>query len=207
MKNSNLLRSFPTRLSMLAILLLGSACANLNRSSDSGYADRNAKAPTNFKRSSKITEQKIGDRGAMNISKKTQLKKMENSLSNKKEIEQYSKALPWFRDEEERIEFLAEPGFESRQKWLTDHSFHLRSGAVKTEMQDLVEAQDIAVGMPQALVRQSWGDPDAVEVSGNPQFKNERWKYSRFVSTQDGYKPEKKIVYFEGGRVVGWELE
>ncbi len=203
MKNSS------SKLAVISVfsmsLLLG--CAQLYRSSDSGYADTNPKPSGLFKKTSKISEQKIGDRGAEHVSQKTQLKKMENSLSNKKEIEQYSKALPWFQNEEERLEFLATPGFEERQRWMSEKSFSSRSNAMKTDMKDLVEAQDIALGMPQALVRQSWGDPDAVEVSGNPVFKNERWRYNKFVSTQDGYKPEKKTVYFEGGKVVGWELE
>jgi hypothetical protein len=181
-------------------------CNHLLRSSDSGYADGNPK-PSNFRKTSKVSEQRIGDRGAENISQKTHLKKMENSLSNKKEIEQYSKALPWFRNDEERLEFLSTQGFEERQRWMNEKAFNSRAGSLKADMQDLVEAQDIALGMPQNLVRQSWGDPDAVEVSGNPVFKNERWRYSKFVSTQDGYKPEKKTVYFEGGKVVGWELE
>ncbi len=186
-------------------LFLG--CANLmNRSSESGYAETNKKTG-NYTRTSKVSEQRVGDRGAENVSQKTRLKQLENSLSTRKETEQYSKALPWFRNDAERIEFLQLAGFEERQKWLNQNSFNSRAGTVKTEMQELVEAQDIALGMPQALVRQSWGDPDHVEVSGNPQFKNERWRYSKFVSTQDGYKPEKKTVYFEGGKVVGWEVE
>ena len=35
------------------------------------------------------------------------------------------------------------------------------------------------------------GDPDKIEVSGNPQFKNERWKYNNYISTKEGYKLEK----------------
>ena len=197
-----------TSLGLIWLAGLSTGCASyLGRSADSGYAETNSKPKTNFTRSSKISEQRIGDRGAENVSQKTRLKQMENSLSTRKEVEQYSKALPWFRNDQERIEFLALPGFEARQQWLNENSFNSRSSSVKNNMQDLIEAQDIALGMPQALVRQSWGDPDAIEVSGNPQFKNERWRYNRYVSTQDGYKPEKKIVYFEGGKVVGWELE
>jgi hypothetical protein len=186
--------------------LLG-ACAYLNRSPESGYADSNSKPKTSFHRSSRVSEQPIEDRGSENISQKTRLKQLENSLSTRKETEQYSKALPWFRNDQERIEFLSLPGFEARQKWLNELSFSSRANATRSEMHDLVEAQDIALGMPQSLVRQSWGDPDSVEVSGNPQFKNERWRYHKYVSTQDGYKPEKKVVYFEGGKVVGWEVE
>ncbi len=140
-------------------------------------------------------------------SSKSQLKKMESSIATRKEIEQYSKALPSFENEEERIEFLNLPDFESKQLWLNDRNFSQRSKNLQEEMADLVEAKDIALGMPSQLVKKSWGEPDVVEVSGNPQFKNERWRYHKYISTNDGYKPEKKIVYFEGGKVVGWEIE
>lgn len=174
------------------------SCTNLVRSNESGYSN------TNSRRSG--TRAKEGP-APMNISQKTRLKQLENSLSSRKEIEQYSKALPWFYNAQERIQFLSVPGFEARQKWLSDRDFNSRTGELQSEMKELVEAQDIAIGMPQALVRQAWGDPDAVEVSGNPQFKNERWRYNRYVSSQDGYKSERRVVYFEGGKVVAWELE
>lgn len=74
-------------------------------------------------------------------------------------------------------------------------------------MKSLIETQDIAVGMPQDYVKRSWGDPMSVEVSGNPIYKNERWKYQKFVSAPEGYRKETRYVYFEGGRVVGWETE
>lgn len=198
-----------TKLFAIALSVgMGVGCMSLDRSSDSGYAGTNSKAsPSSYKKTSRVSEQVIGPRGAESVSQKTRLKQLENSLSGRKEVEQYSKALPLFRNDSERIEFLALPGFEARQKWLSSRFFNSRSNLIKSEMQDLVEARDIALGMPQNLVRQSWGDPDSVEVSGNPQFKNERWRYSKYISTQDGYKPEKKIVYFEGGKVVGWEVE
>lgn len=189
-------------------LLLGSfsfiACTNLQRSGSSGYADKSA---TRLTRTSKISHVGRTDFDEGNVDGRTRLKQLENALSTKKETEQYSKALPWFQNEDERIEFLQLPGFEARQKWLVRQGFSSRATVTQSQMKDLVEAQDIALGMPQNLVRQAWGEPDNVEVSGNPQFKNERWRYNRYVSTQDGYKPEKKLVYFEGGKVVGWELE
>jgi hypothetical protein len=195
------------KLCLLALTAgLGVSCINLSRSTDSGYAESNPRS-TAYKKTSRVSEQRIGDRGADNISQKTRLKQLENALSTRKETEQYSKALPMFRNDQERIEFLSLPGFEARQHWMTEQSFNSRTGMMKNEMQDLIEAHDIALGMPQNLVRQSWGDPDAVEVSGNPQFKNERWRYNKYVSTQDGYKAEKKAVFFEGGKVVGWEVE
>jgi hypothetical protein len=182
-------------------------CASLQRSSESGY---NQSPQSTFVR--KQLHRSSGDEisvkpAKINVSGKMQLKQLENSLSTQKEMEQYSKVLPWFRDEEERIRFLAIKGFESRQEWLDERNFTQRSKQTQNEFKDLVDVQDIAIGMPQNLVRKSWGDPDSVDVSGNPALKNERWKYARFISSSEGYKPEKKVVYFEGGRVIGWEVE
>jgi hypothetical protein len=181
------------------------SCADLSRSRDSGYAQ--SKRSSTTRKASVISSNRPDQSDPVNLSTKSRLKQLENSLSTKKETEQYSKALPWFYNEQERIQFLSLPGFEARQSWLADREFSSRANQVQSDMKELVEAQDIAVGMPQGLVRQSWGDPDSIEVSGNPQFKNERWRYNRYVSSQDGYKAERRTVYFEGGKVVGWELD
>lgn len=188
----------------LVTLLLLTACTSLQRSDQSGYG---TSKKTSFKRSSKTINSEMQEVEPEKISEKAQLKKLENALNVKKEIEQYSKALPWFYSDSERLEFLNLPNFEARSKWLTQQNFSGRAAMVMSEMKDLVEAKDIALGMPMNLVKESWGNPDSVEVSGNPQFKNERWKYNRYVSTPDGYKSERKSVYFEGGRVVGWEVD
>jgi hypothetical protein len=188
--------------SCLAVFLCGFSisCSMLNRSSESGYGESNRR--THTVRSS--VAQPVSE---ANLPTKTRLKQLENSIDTRKELDQYSKALPYFRNDIERIDFLSLPGFEARQKWLNENAFSTRSNSVLAEMSPLVEAQDIAVGMPQNLVRRSWGDPETVEVSGNPQLKNERWRYNKYVPTGDGFKPEKKSVYFEGGKVVAWEID
>ncbi len=194
--------------SHLLVLFLVSylvACANFDRSGASGYADRRQTQLT--RTSSRGSSNGRLEEDEESINEKTRLKQLENALSSRKETEQYSKALPCFENDRERIEFLQLPGFETRQKWLVQQGFSSRAAQTQTKMKDLIESQDIALGMSQSLVKQAWGDPDQVEVSGNPQFKNERWHYNKFVSTQDGFKPEKKLVFFEGGKVVGWELE
>lgn len=137
----------------------------------------------------------------------SKLKSLENKLTSSKEVEQYSKALPYMTSDFEKMEFLSLEGFEERQLWLSQKNFPTRPTESAKSLQELVDARDIALGMPQTLVKRSWGDPDAVEVSGNPRFKNERWTYETNVSTPDGYRLEKKSVYFEGGKVVGWEVE
>lgn len=135
------------------------------------------------------------------------LKSLENRIVSSKELEQYSKALPYMKAEDERIKFLELGGFEERQEWLRSQDFPSRPTETQAEMKDLVDTQDIALGMPQTLVKRSWGEPESIEVSGNPQFRNERWRYNTYVSTPDGYRTEKKIVYFEAGKVTGWEVE
>lgn len=189
---------------LLISFTINLACSNLQRSQESGYGSAKK---TSFRRSSTTLNTDNQEVEPEKISSKMQLKKLENALSVRKEIEQYSKALPWFYSDAERIEFLNLPNFDARSKWLNQQNFSGRAAAVISDMKDLIEAKDIALGMPMNLVKESWGNPDSIEVSGNPQFKNERWHYNRYVSSQDGYKAEKKSVYFEGGRVVGWEVE
>jgi hypothetical protein len=69
----------------------------------------------------------------------------------------------------------------------------------------LIEKNDVSVGMSQKAVTESWGDPDLVEVAGDPIYGNERWRYSRYISSNDGYNKQVRVIYFESGRVVGWE--
>lgn len=177
-----------------------SACGVFERHPDSGYSRTSA---TQLVKRSQVSR----PLAPQNIETKTRLKQLENSISTKKELEQYSRVLPYLKDEDERIAFLSLPSFEEKQKFLRDQNLDNRTVKAHEDYRELVEAQDIGIGMTQNLVRKSWGEPDNIEVSGNPQFRNERWRYNKYVSTPDGYKPEKKIVYFEGGRVVGWEVE
>jgi hypothetical protein len=141
------------------------------------------------------------------IKSRQSVRNLEKTLNSKKEREQYSKVLPWLRTDQEKATFLSIPTVEGRQQWINKENIWARSQAPQTEMKDLIETQDIAVGMPQDYVRKSWGEPQGVEVSGNPLYKNERWKYQRQVSTSNGYRQETRFVYFESGRVVGWETE
>lgn len=136
-----------------------------------------------------------------------QVRNLEKRLSSRKEKEQYSRVLPWVKNDAEKIEFLKIPSLEGRQAWMIRKKIWDRSKSPDSEMRNIIEAQDIAVGMPMEHVKKSWGEPMSVDVSGNPIYRNERWKYQRFVSAPEGYKKETRLVYFEGGRVVGWETD
>lgn len=188
------------QIALIGLLIL-SGCSLLQRSDQSGYSDPQTNARQN------LQAIKSSPRATANPETRHILKQLENRLSSKKEIEQYSKALPWFKSDSETIDFLRQPTFEARQEWLNRNQFSKRSQLAKSEFQELIQVQDIALGMPQSLVAQSWGEPHSIEVSGQPEFRNERWRYFKYISTQDGFRPEKKTVYFEGGRVVGWDVE
>jgi hypothetical protein len=195
--------------SFLCTIMVFCACVNLQRSNQSGYAQTSTHSTASgWQKTSVSTDDKYVAPDVQPPSdKKIRLKQLENRISGQREREQYSKALPWFKNDDEKIEFLEVGTYENRQKWLTDHDFTGRAQRTTAQMQELADAQDIALGMPQTLVKKAWGEPTQVDVSGSPEFKNERWRYSKLISTPDGYKPEKKTVYFEGGRVVGWEVE
>ena len=69
----------------------------------------------------------------------------------------------------------------------------------------LAPPESIRIGMNKRRVKRALGLPNYREVAGNPKYENERWIYERSVPTLDGYYKEKRIIYFEKGRLVGWE--
>ncbi|MES3039272.1 MAG: hypothetical protein V4736_15295, partial [Bdellovibrionota bacterium] len=97
--------------------------------------------------------------------------------------------------------------FEERQKWIQENRIWERGPRMAESFKETVMNKDIAVGMPMELVAKAWGDPDSKESSGLGWYKNERWKYAEFKATSEGYKQVKKTVYFERGKVIGWETE
>lgn len=77
----------------------------------------------------------------------------------------------------------------------------------RREFASVIEQKDIALGMDKDSVRESWGDPVTIDVAGNPSNQNERWHYVEYVSSQDGYLEQHRVVYFKRGEVVGWQTE
>jgi hypothetical protein len=201
-------------------LTFNAACSHFDRSSDSGYNQGGNYQPGttrdhNYDRDMRKTAYELGldpsqklssDEQAL-VNDRIQVRSLERTLGSKKEREQYSKILPWLKTDREKIEFLSIPSLEGRQQWANTHGIWDRTRVPVAEMKELIDAQDIAVGMPQDYVKRAWGEPQNVDISGNPIYKNERWRYQRFISSPDGYKKETRLVYFEGGRVVGWETE
>jgi hypothetical protein len=133
------------------------------------------------------------------------IKNSERFLKTDREKKQYYSSIPWFKDDTERMEFLNQPGYNARLLWMRNKGFGKRPIQIDEDSALLIEKKDVALGMSQEHVRKSWGPPDAIEIAGSSLFKNERWKYKRYVSSSEGYKLQKRIVYFEGGKLVGWE--
>lgn len=199
------------------------ACAQLQRSMDSGYASRTPKVVNTY---SSAETPRPGDSENTRIAyelgfsptnlsadevrqveERKQLRELEKSLDSRQAKEQYSKVLPWLQSDTEKIELLSIPSLEGRQNWINRKGIWSRARVPETRMKDLIDSQDISVGMPMEYVRRAWGDPISIESSGNPIYKNQRWKYLRNVPGSDGFHQQKRFVYFEGGRVVGWDTE
>ncbi len=79
--------------------------------------------------------------------------------------------------------------------------------ALYEEQRQLSSTRNIRLGMEKNRVARTLGEPKLVEVAGNPKYGNERWIYETAIPTLDGYYKEKRVIYFEGGNVVGWETQ
>ena len=141
------------------------------------------------------------------INSRYRIRKLERTLDSEKERRHYSKVLPYLQTDQEKVDYLSNPTIEGRQSWVIRNKIWDRANKTSKDYLDTVESQDLTLGMTQDLVKKSWGDPETVEYSGNPIYKNEKWRYIRDVPSSNGYKRERRFVFFEGGRVVGWETE
>jgi hypothetical protein len=213
------------RLRFLTVLaLLGlSACTLIQRDPRSGYYDDQEISSAETPAASLYQERRAGieseareelglqdhpltDGERQSVENRIRLKKAEARLETRREKKQYYGLRSALRSDRERLYFLSLPTVEARERWAAARGLTGEAEDSRTEaIAKTIEAKDIALGMSQKAVTESWGDPDAVEVAGDPLYGYERWKYNRYVSGSDGYQKEMRVVYFEGGRVVGWE--
>lgn len=66
--------------------------------------------------------------------------------------------------------------------------------------------RDVVIGMSPDEVRSLWGEPREIEHAGLAHSGNERWTYYEGLSSRWSLSPA-RIIYFEGGRVSGWEVQ
>ena len=98
----------------------------------------------------------------------------------------------------EKIYFLQLPPYE-RKVYLSSRGFMQTERTPASYQAENYGARntELAQGMSKTDVEMSWGRPSRVEVAGNPSYENERWLYS--------VNGASKYIYFESGRVEGWE--
>lgn len=198
----------------LCLLISVSGCASLERSRASGYSgresqlaesrdQRNAERDGYRRRFDYDTSDDLSENAA--IDRRMFLNKAERNLVGRREREQYFKNKPYMRSDADRLEFLSLGSFEERQRWLDAKGVSISAANSSPGIRYLIDTNDITVGMTKQAVRESWGEPDLIEAAGNPLYGNERWSYTEQTSSTDGYQTQKRLVYFDSGRVSGWE--
>jgi hypothetical protein len=205
---------------LLILVFLGlSACSTFSRDPRTGYADDdgvNTPAPTLYEQRQAVVEDEareelgygsrpLSDDERPTVENRIRLKRMEMRIPSKREKKQYYSIRSALPSDNDRIYFLSLPTFEARERWAAQRGLSVQEDGFPEDVAKTIDANDIQLGMSQKAVMQSWGDPDVVEVAGNPVFGYERWKYNRYISGNDGYQKEQRVVFFEGGQVVGWE--
>jgi len=114
------------------------------------------------------------------------------------QFELYEKYRQQLGSVSERIYFLKLPVYERKE-------YLLSRGLIKTEPRTYLQTEQqlaqrnnsVSLGMSKNEVMNSIGEPQRIEVAGNPSYENERWVYGRNGAS--------KYIYFESGRVEGWE--
>lgn len=209
---------------LLAVIAFAglTACSTFDRSSQSGYAGsgdgesmdsvrdfyltrqktRAAEARTELGYS---TTQELDENAVALVKARIDLARLEKTLEYDAEKKQYYSYKPFFKNDWDRIQFLQLPTREARERWAANRGLKTTETSFDNQTTSLIENNDIGKGMSKSAVQQSWGNADLEEAAGNPVYGNERWIYNKLVSTEEGYKQEKRIIYFEAGRVIGWE--
>jgi len=211
-------------LSLFCLCSLGlTACSIITRSESSGYSDdnesgpntiqdfyreRRAKAWQDTKEELAIPEgRELSENEVQDIRTRIELNRLEKTLQRDAKKKQYYSLKPFFNNDAEKVYYLKLPTDDARMRWTNARGISSVENNFSPQDTQLIESNDIAKGMTQKAVTQSWGEPDFVEVAGNALYGNERWRYNKLVSTEEGYKNETRILYFDAGRVVGWETK
>lgn len=205
---------------LFAVVL--SACSILQRHQGSGYADYESSLTEsnvkeyyndkkNYKKSQALEEmgyesdRPLSEAEAKDLQLRLYLNRLEDKLVTEKERKQYYQYKPMMKNDSQRIRFLLLPNVEARERLAQQYNLIGKYNDFDDSTLSLIEANDVAVGMNPQAVRESWGDPDSVEFAGKELYGNQAWRYTKMVSSHDGYKKEVRIIYFESGRVIGWE--
>ncbi len=195
-----------------------SACSLVKTHSDRYHFGETGEVPLNLKGEKSAQEfqdvqreldlhkaSQLSEFQIASIQNRVDLRKHERNLRTSTERQQYFQYKPFFRNDRQRIHFLSLPDVAAREAYSNSKGFSNSVDFITPLDQEAAESNDLYIGMSKSGVRHSWGSPDQVEVAGSPLYGNERWLYSDYVPSPDGFVKEKKVIYFEGSRVVGWE--
>lgn len=212
---------FNILLATVSSCLVVVACGHLNRHPRSGYYDEGlASGPrvadyyderaTYQKELAReelglVGEGELSEQESQRVMDRARLRQLEKRIETHRERSQYYAIKGYLASDKERIAFLKIPSFETRARWLQNRGISEVEERLIESYGKVIDEKDIALGMPRQAVRESWGDPDLVEVAGRSQFGNERWHYNKDISSSDGFNRERRIIYFESGLVAGWE--
>jgi hypothetical protein len=198
------------------LLITLSACSSLQRSTQYDTAMQSQYMTAQDIKENQISKYELGlhrltrpltkeeyDRLAL----RNEVKRLERRLVSSLEKELYYKNKAFFKSDYERIEFLRIADYSDRLKWLARNSFQQRLSSYTSEENEAIEQNDILLHMSMRAVRESWGEPDAREISGSELHGNERWVYHNYQATSEGYKKEDRIIFFQNGRVIAWRTK
>ncbi len=209
-------------LTLVLVIFQCVSCANLlERTGSSGYADyegTSATGPQQYFDSKKEFESRkaqkdigissshdLSETEAIRLQNRLSLSRLEGRIQTSQEKKQYYFYKPMMKNDSERIAFLQIASIEGRDRFAQAHGLVENYNKFDDGVIKLIENNDVAVGMNPQSVRESWGDPDSIDVAGNEIYGNQAWKYTKMISSEDGYKKEKRIIFFESGKVIGWE--
>jgi hypothetical protein len=147
----------------------------------------------------------LSEAEAARLNQRLRLQRLESNLESKRDKQQYYSMRSYMKNDNERIYFLSLGDFETKQRWLANRGLQRDNDTAEPSVAKAIETNDLILGMSEKAVKESWGDPDVVEVAGNPVYGHTRWNYNRQVASGEGFQKQDRIVYFEGGRVTGWE--
>lgn len=135
------------------------------------------------------------------------LKQLERNLISTMDKDLYYRNKPFFRNDAERIDFLNIQDFSDKLKWLRQNNFDSRISNYSDDEREAIEQNDILLHMSMNAVKESWGEPDNREISGNEMHGNQKWTYFNYQSSPEGYQKQNRTLFFENGRVVAWQTK
>lgn len=207
---------------ILTILNITIACSHLQRHTKSGYydySDGNYVAKDHFQAKKSYEYELAKQRAGLSnkkvlsehehhmVLRQLKLQKLEEQLTTKKQKTLYYENKPYMNTQQ-MLEYLNLSTDGQRKSYLLQNQIQPPSmESYSPEISELIDGNEIALGMTKEMVKQSWGEPDNIEYAGNPIYQNEKWSYKTTSPSLNGYVHENRVIFFESGRIAGWTKE